>query len=99
MNALIPLPVIVPLLAAASCAIAARVRWVQRIIVLAALTCNLVVSITLLVRVRDDGIGSENPAGGFGLVGIRERVRLLGGRASFGNHPNGGFQLEVTVPA
>ena len=53
----------------------------------------------VLLSVRDDGIGSENPAGGFGLVGIRERVRLLGGRASFGNHPNGGFQLEVTVPA
>jgi multicomponent Na+:H+ antiporter subunit D len=52
-NALIPLPIIVPLLGAALCVIAAPVRWVQRIISLSAMTCNMVVAIILLVRVDD----------------------------------------------
>jgi multicomponent Na+:H+ antiporter subunit D len=52
-NALIPLPVIVPLLGAALCVIAAPVRWIQRIISLFALTCNMVVAIILFVRVDD----------------------------------------------
>jgi len=52
-NALIPLPIIVPLLGAALCVIAAPVRWVQRVISLSAMTCNMIVAIVLLVRVDD----------------------------------------------
>ncbi len=53
MNALIPLPIIVPLLGASLCVIAARARWIQRIVSLSALTCNMIVAITLFVRVDD----------------------------------------------
>ena len=70
MNALIPLPIIVPLLGAALCVIAARARWAQRIVVLAALTSNLVVSIVLLVRVQDDGIGVTQAGGWPAPLGI-----------------------------
>jgi len=69
-NALIPLPIIVPLLGAALCVIAARARWAQRIVVLAALTSNLVVSIVLLVRVQDDGIGVTQAGGWPAPLGI-----------------------------
>ena len=53
MNALIPLPIIVPLLGASLCVIAARARWIQRIVSLSALTCNMIVAIILFVRVDD----------------------------------------------
>lgn len=36
---------------------------------------------------------------GHGLLGISERVHLLGGNATFGATPSGGFRLQVTVPA
>jgi signal transduction histidine kinase len=32
------------------------------------------------------------------LIGIRERVQLLGGQVSIGNHPEGGFCVKATVP-
>jgi signal transduction histidine kinase len=51
------------------------------------------------VRVADDGTGQHsNPAGGsggFGLIGMRERVELLGGRFSAG--PNGGAGWTVVA--
>ncbi|BCJ63641.1 sensor histidine kinase [Polymorphospora rubra] len=52
-----------------------------------------------IVTVRDTGPG--RPAGrpeGNGLAGIRERASLAGGSAEFGNHPDGGFQVRVTIP-
>ena len=55
MNALVALPIIVPLLGAALCVIAAPVRWIQRMISLSALTCNMTVAIVLFVHVDDDG--------------------------------------------
>ena len=33
------------------------------------------------LEVRDNGVGAAETAGGFGLLGIRERMQLLGGRA------------------
>lgn len=58
------------------------------------------------LSVEDDGVGptpaaSESPEdGGFGLLGLRERIALLGGRVSFG--PVGsrhGARLSVSLPA
>lgn len=53
--------------------------------------------------VQDDGVGPEradtNGEGGFGLLGLRERVELLGGRLGFGSGPSGGGRLAVTLPA
>jgi signal transduction histidine kinase len=48
--------------------------------------------------VHDDGAGSDDPGGGFGLLGVRERVYLLGGRVDVRTAPEQGFTLEVEVP-
>lgn len=48
--------------------------------------------------VRDSGIGAEDPSGGYGLVGIRERVQLLGGQVQIETAPGEGFALQVQVP-
>ena len=53
-------------------------------------------SIRLLLR--DDGVGAADTSGGFGLIGLRERVHLLGGRFEIDTQPDGGFSLEVTLP-
>ena len=53
----------------------------------------------VLVEVRDDGRGASADAAphGYGLVGIRERVSLLGGEMSAAAHP-GGFVLRTRLP-
>ncbi|OQA13734.1 MAG: Signal transduction histidine-protein kinase/phosphatase DegS [Chloroflexi bacterium ADurb.Bin360] len=50
------------------------------------------------LRVRDDGVGSDAPTGGFGLVGLRERVQLLGGDLHCASEPDAGFTLEARIP-
>lgn len=57
------------------------------------------------VTVADDGVGAdsaatlgEESAGGHGLKGISERVRLLGGQLSTRSAPNRGFTLHATLP-
>jgi signal transduction histidine kinase len=53
------------------------------------------------VRVRDDGAGFDPRAAsdGVGLVGIRERVELLGGRLAIHTLPGAGTTLEARLPA
>ena len=70
MNALIPLPVILPILGAALCVIVARSRTVQRFLSLAVLTTNVVVSVILFLRVDDDGIGVTQAGGWKAPLGI-----------------------------
>jgi signal transduction histidine kinase len=48
--------------------------------------------------VSDDGAGAQDHAGGFGLLGLRERVQLLGGTVRVETSPGQGFRLEVEVP-
>ncbi|MCV5689878.1 sensor histidine kinase, partial [Escherichia coli] len=48
------------------------------------------------IDVRDDGHGPQNgarPSTGHGLLGIRERVKVYGGRMSAGPAAGGGFLL------
>jgi signal transduction histidine kinase len=60
----------------------------------------------LALRVRDDGRGFTPPAnpvdlaheGHFGLMGIRERALLFGGRMEVRSRPGEGTTLEVTLP-
>ncbi|MDL2338335.1 MAG: PAS domain S-box protein [Pseudomonadota bacterium] len=56
----------------------------------------------LLLSVEDDGIGfpaeSSGRDGSHGLIGIRERAHILGGRFTYGNTPSGGAQIVVALP-
>jgi signal transduction histidine kinase len=60
----------------------------------------------LRVSVSDDGVGlpegfdlaALSESGHFGLLGISERVALLGGRLSFRNQKQGGLLLIVEIP-
>jgi signal transduction histidine kinase len=52
------------------------------------------------IEVRDDGAGF-NPGEatrGFGLVGMRERVELAGGRLTIDSSPGGGTRVAATLP-
>ncbi len=62
-----------------------------------------------MLRIRDNGIGfdpataktassSEGTEGGFGLLGLRERARLLGGALRIESAPGHGALMEVEVP-
>ncbi len=50
------------------------------------------------LQVRDNGVGASETAGGFGLLGIRERMNLLGGRLEIDTGTGKGFRLTVSVP-
>lgn len=51
------------------------------------------------LHVRDDGKGTGDVSGGFGLVGIRERAEQLKGLVNFETAPGQGFRLFVELPA
>jgi signal transduction histidine kinase len=53
-----------------------------------------------LVRltIRDNGVGAEQTDGGFGLLGLRERVKLLDGKFQINTVLGQGFTLEVAIP-
>ena len=51
------------------------------------------------LRVKDDGVGSDNSEGGFGLLGVRERVQQLSGAVRVSTNTGEGFALEVELPA
>ena len=50
------------------------------------------------LTVRDDGAGAAYTGGGFGLIGIRERLHLLSGDSHIETQVGKGFCLEVVVP-
>ncbi|HSJ59101.1 MAG TPA: ATP-binding cassette domain-containing protein [Anaerolineae bacterium] len=60
----------------------------------------------LMLSIGDDGCGlAENfdlaalsAEGHYGLLGVSERVALLGGRCKVGNRPGGGTLLQVEIP-
>ncbi len=52
------------------------------------------------VRVRDDGEGRAEAARmGYGLLGMRERAELLGGRMEVYSAPGEGFEVYMCVPS
>jgi signal transduction histidine kinase len=55
---------------------------------------------SLELEIVDDGAGTSMPvaSGGHGLVGMRERVALYGGRLDAGRRPGGGFAVRVLLP-
>lgn len=55
---------------------------------------------TLRVRISDRGCGfdPDERSEGFGLVGMRERVALAGGRLELRSEPGAGTTIEATIP-
>src|SRR5579884_959905 len=54
---------------------------------------------SLELEIVDDGVGADGRAGGgHGLVGMRERVALYGGRFQAGRRASGGFAVRVLLP-
>ena len=53
----------------------------------------------LEIEVRDNGRGSATTDGlGHGLIGVRERVKIYGGKMSASTATNGGFVLSTRLP-
>jgi signal transduction histidine kinase len=56
----------------------------------------------LTITVSDDGDAPApavpGPSGGFGLIGMRERARSVGGRLRAGRRPDGGFNVLTELP-
>jgi signal transduction histidine kinase len=50
------------------------------------------------LEIADNGVGTAVADGGFGLLGIRERVHLLNGNCSIQTAPGEGFKLKLTIP-
>jgi signal transduction histidine kinase len=54
---------------------------------------------TLLhLSIRDDGVGGADPAGGSGLIGLRDRVQALGGSIEVTSRPGDGTAILVELP-
>jgi signal transduction histidine kinase len=56
---------------------------------------------SIVARVRDDGDGfdPEARADGFGLIGIRERVALVGGTVQVSSQPGEGAEVLAVIPS
>jgi multicomponent Na+:H+ antiporter subunit D len=74
---LVPYAVVVPLVGAALCILAHRIRWIQRLVSLAVLSSALAVAITLLVRSDRDGYVVTQASGWDAPIGITLAVDRL----------------------
>jgi signal transduction histidine kinase len=52
----------------------------------------------LHLSIRDDGVGGADPAGGSGLIGLRDRVQALGGTIEVTSRPGDGTAILVELP-
>ncbi|GAB2612318.1 histidine kinase [Streptomyces capparidis] len=52
----------------------------------------------LRVAVTDDGRGGAAAGGGYGILGMTERARSVGGTLRAGPGPHGGFAVAATLP-
>ncbi len=52
----------------------------------------------LHLAIVDDGWAAAGSAGGHGIVGMRERVAMLGGQLDVGPRAEGGFAVRVRLP-
>ena len=60
----------------------------------------------LRLRVRDDGrgidpkvLGKDGQPGHYGLLGMRERAKLIGGKLALWSELDSGTELELSIPA
>jgi len=54
----------------------------------------------LILTIRDDGVGCDlkQHAAGFGLLGMEERIKLLGGAFTIQSQVNQGMQVNAEIP-
>jgi signal transduction histidine kinase len=50
------------------------------------------------LSICDDGRGLGGSSNGYGLLGLRERIQLVGGQVNIRTAPDQGFRLEVEIP-
>jgi signal transduction histidine kinase len=53
---------------------------------------------SLLLSIRDDGVGGADPAGGSGLIGLSDRVQALGGSICVTSRPGEGTHVAAELP-
>jgi glucose-6-phosphate-specific signal transduction histidine kinase len=53
---------------------------------------------SLLLSVRDDGVGGADPARGSGLAGLADRVEALGGSIHLHSAAGAGTHITVDLP-
>ena len=53
---------------------------------------------SLSVVISDDGIGGADSGKGSGLIGLKDRIEVLGGRMRVASPPGGGTALHITIP-
>ncbi len=52
----------------------------------------------LRLTISDDGVGGADPAGGTGLIGLKDRVEAAGGTLTLQSAPSQGTHLKVQLP-
>jgi signal transduction histidine kinase len=52
----------------------------------------------VVLTISDNGLGADQMDGGFGLIGIKERVHLLNGEVQFLSARGQGFTVEIRLP-
>lgn len=53
---------------------------------------------SVCLTVQDDGVGAAEITGGYGLIGLRERVELHGGQFHIETEVGQGFCLQIEIP-
>jgi signal transduction histidine kinase len=53
---------------------------------------------TIVLVVRDDGVGGADPERGSGLTGLRDRVEALGGTLALTSAAGEGTSLRAAIP-
>ncbi len=52
----------------------------------------------LIMSISDDGLGAKSYEGGFGLLGLKERIELIDGNIEIQSAPKKGFQIDIELP-
>ncbi|MBV9091964.1 MAG: GAF domain-containing protein [Mycobacteriaceae bacterium] len=52
----------------------------------------------LHLSICDDGVGGADPSKGSGLIGLKDRIEVLGGQVRIASTSGNGTSLEITIP-
>ncbi|MBV8294103.1 MAG: histidine kinase, partial [Mycobacterium sp.] len=52
----------------------------------------------LVLLISDDGIGGADSRNGSGLIGLKDRIEVLGRRMRVASPPGGGTARDITIP-